>query len=171
MYSSNCAYSTSQFLFFIAATECRTFLLYYLPAVLHGILPDKYLAHAVLLSKAIRILLGECISLRDVELAEQLLLCFWQLTEKYYGQPKLQSCQQCCDCQVVCNVNIIPNLPFFSGLRNCTMNVHLLSHLPHFVRLFGPLWTHSAFTFEDCIGHLLQKSHSTHSIGNQVCKL
>ena len=48
------------------------------------------------------------------------------------------------------------------------MNVHLLVHLPHFVRRFGPLWTHSAFAFEDSIGHLVKKSHGTHDIAHQV---
>ena len=45
------------------------------------------------------------------------------------------------------------------------MNVHLLSHLP---KLYGPLWMHSAFSFEDGIGHLVKKAHGTHDIANQV---
>ena len=67
-----------------AATECRTFLLYYLP-ILHGLLPDKYLAHALVLSKAIRILLSDHITPMDLEGAESLLLLFWRLTETFYG--------------------------------------------------------------------------------------
>ena len=55
-----------------------------------------------------------------------------------------------------------------SGVNNCTMNVHLLSHLPFYVKLYGPLWTHSAFVFEDGIGHLLKKAHGPHDIGTQV---
>ena len=69
---------------FSAATECRTFLLYYLP-ILHGILPDKYLPHALLLSKAVRTLLLDRITSVDLEVAEDLLLLFWRLTEQYYG--------------------------------------------------------------------------------------
>ena len=68
--------------FAFKATECRTFLLYYIP-ILHGILPDK--AHALLLSKAMRLLLADEISHTDIEIAENLLLLFWRLTEKYYG--------------------------------------------------------------------------------------
>ena len=34
--------------------------------MLHGILPDKYLAHVLLLSKAVRLLLGDCISFSDI---------------------------------------------------------------------------------------------------------
>ena len=56
----------------------------------------------------------------------------------------------------------------YAGLKHCRVNVHLLSHLPHYVKLFGPLWTHSAFGFEDCIGYLVKRSHGTHDIANQV---
>lgn len=55
-----------------AATECRTFLLYYLP-ILRGILPDKYLAHALLLSKAIRLLLSDNVSNSDIDVSEHVL--------------------------------------------------------------------------------------------------
>lgn len=71
--------------YFSVASECRTFLLYYLP-ILQGILPDKFLAHALLLSKAIRLLLSDCITPMDLEGAEHLLVLFWRLTEKYYGK-------------------------------------------------------------------------------------
>ena len=50
-----------------------------------------------------------------------------------------------------------------TGLKHCKINVHLLTHLRHYVKLFGPLWTHSAFAFEDAIGHLV-KSHMEHMI-------
>ena len=57
----------------------------------------------------------------------------------------------------------------FAGLKHCKMNVHLLSHLSHYAKLFGPLWTHSAFAFEDAIGSLVKKAHGTHDIEKQVC--
>ena len=69
----------------MTATECRTFLLYCIP-ILHGILPDKYVAHCFLLSKAIRLLLSDMISPEDIELADTLLRLFWRLTEHYYGK-------------------------------------------------------------------------------------
>lgn len=71
--------------YLFSAAECRTFLLYYVPAVLHGILPDKYLVYVLLLSKSIRILLGNYIAVDDVEVAHTLLSVFWRLTEEYYG--------------------------------------------------------------------------------------
>ena len=59
-------------------------------------------------------------------------------------------------------------LPFVLGLENCGINVHLLLHLPFFVRCYGPLWTHSAFPFEGQVGHFLRSSHATHGISKQV---
>lgn len=56
----------------------------------------------------------------------------------------------------------------YIGKAHCTINLHLLCHLTYYVRLFGPLWTHSAFPFEGFMGHLLQITHSTHGIAKQV---
>ena len=138
----------------LPATECRTFLLYYLP-VLSGILPDRYLAHALLLSKALRLLLGDQVSLADIDISENLLMLFWRLTEEYYGERMSYT-----------YANIF--LMFYPGLKHCKINIHLLSHLPHYVRLLGPLWTHSAFAFEDTIGYLVKRAHGTHDVANQV---
>lgn len=55
-----------------------------------------------------------------------------------------------------------------AGLHNCTMNVHLLRHLTHYVRLYGPLWTHSCFWFESMNGQLLRLKHGTHHTSLQV---
>ena len=68
----------------LTATECRTFLLYYIP-ILCGILPDKFLAHVLLLSKATQILLSDSLSHMDISFSEQLLQLFWSLTGTYYG--------------------------------------------------------------------------------------
>ena len=55
-----------------------------------------------------------------------------------------------------------------AGLHSCGINVHMLLHLPFFVRCYGPLWTHSAFPFEGQMGHFLRHSHATHGISKQV---
>jgi hypothetical protein len=73
-----------------------------------------------------RFLLADEISQADIEIADNLLGLYWRLTEDYYG------------------------------LKHCKVNVHLLGHLSHYVKLFGPLWTHSAFAFEDAIGGLVK---------------
>ena len=45
-------------------------------------------------------------------------------------------------------------LPELYGEQSCTANVHLLSHLTKFVRLWGPLWTHSSFRYENKNGNI-----------------
>ncbi len=50
-------------------------------------------------------------------------------------------------------------LPELYGVRSCTANSHALSHIPFYVRLWGPLWTHSAFGFESQNGHLKNMIH------------
>ena len=48
------------------------------------------------------------------------------------------------------------------------MNNHLLLHLKMYVQLYGPLWTHSAFPYEDNLGYLVRQAHGTKDIGHQV---
>ena len=55
-----------------------------------------------------------------------------------------------------------------AGVQNCTMNVHLVSHLTHYVKLYGPLWTHSCFAFESLNGYLMQLKHGTQHVVTQV---
>ena len=59
-------------------------------------------------------------------------------------------------------------LPSLYGENNCTHNVHLLSHLAKYVRLWGPLWTHSAFGFENKSGLLKREFHGTNKIVKQL---
>ena len=69
----------------IAASEWKSFMLYYIPTILYGILPMKYYIHVFLLIQSMRILLGEYIDNETLKLAEQLLAKFCRLTEQYYG--------------------------------------------------------------------------------------
>ena len=71
--------------FVYIASEWRSFLLYYIPTTLFGILPNKYYLHAILLTKALRILLADSISTDNVQLAQKLLMKFCRLYEDYYG--------------------------------------------------------------------------------------
>ena len=61
---------------------------FYLPVTLHGILTDKHI-HAMILVKAVRILLGNKVSEDDIRVAEKLLKKFCKLMEEYYGQLSL----------------------------------------------------------------------------------
>lgn len=49
-----------------------------------------------------------------------------------------------------------------------TFNIHLLSHLAKSVKLWGPLWTHSAFPFENANGKLLTLVKGTKGVANQI---
>ena len=59
-------------------------------------------------------------------------------------------------------------LPELYGMKSCTLNAHSLTHLAAYVRLWGPLWTHSAFGFESMNGHLTSMIHSKYRIADQV---
>lgn len=54
------------------------------------------------------------------------------------------------------------------GSTHCGINVHLLLHVPFYVKCFGPLWTHSAFGFEGQMHNFLKCSHATHGVEKQV---
>lgn len=47
-------------------------------------------------------------------------------------------------------------------------NVHLITHLTKYVKLFGPLWTHSAFGSENKNGRLKTLFHDKHQIHQQL---
>jgi len=123
---------------YFKASELRSFLLFYGPAVLYDIPPKPYYEHFLLLSEAVFILLLESTSEKQLEHAERLLFHFCILFEGYYG------------------------------LRYQTANIHLLVHLVDDVRLLGPLWTHSCFHFEDKNGFLLKTFHGTQNIQFQI---
>ena len=72
-------------LLFSLASEWKSFLLYYIPVSLYGILPMKYYIHVFLLIKAIRILLSESIQRKELKVADHLLSKFCKLMEQYYG--------------------------------------------------------------------------------------
>ncbi len=59
-------------------------------------------------------------------------------------------------------------IPELYGYSLCTINVHSLIHLPYYVKLWGPLWTHSAFSFESMNGSLTGMLHSTRKIAEQL---
>lgn len=100
------------------ASELCNWLLFYSLPILMGHLPPLYLHHCALLVCAIHILLQESLTTMQINAAESMLSDFVALLPELYGE------------------------------RSCTINTHLLTHLAKYVRLWGPLWTHSAFGFE-----------------------
>lgn len=100
------------------ASELSYWLLYYSLPLFMEFLPSLYWHHYALLVCAMHILLGDSISANQIDAAELMLMDFYKLLPELYGE------------------------------SSCTANGHLLSHLTKYVRLWGPLWTHSAFGYE-----------------------
>ena len=120
------------------ASELRSWLLFYSLPLILDFLPSLYCHHCALLVCALHILLLDCISANQINAAELMLRDFIALLPELYGE------------------------------KSCTANAHLLSHLPKYVRLWGPLWTHSAFGFESYNGHLKYLFHSRAEIVDQL---
>ena len=120
------------------ASEFRNFLLYYSLPLLIDVLSPLYFHHYGLLVCAMHILLQTQVSDTQIQAAQNMLDDFYILLPELYGN------------------------------HMCVLNMHLLSHMAHFVRLWGPLWTHSAFAFESMNGHITSMIHSRYEIANQL---
>lgn len=130
--------SISKHVKFWKASELRNWLLYYSLPLLLDFLPSLYWHHFALLVCAMHILLSESITHAQIEAAEQMLNTFHRFLPELYGE------------------------------SSCTANAHLLSHLTKYVKLWGPLWTHSAFGFENKNGKLKHLFHGKSDIVHQL---
>lgn len=130
--------SIKKHLKFWKASEFRNWLLYYSLPILLNYLPPLYWHHYALLVCAIHILLKDHITYASLDAAEQMLTDFHLLLPELYGED------------------------------SCTPNAHLLTHLTKYVRLWGPLWTHSAFGFENKNGQLKYLFHGKTDIVHQI---
>lgn len=121
------------------ANELMAYLLYYAPVCLSGILPQKYLKHFRVLSNCIHYLLRENISVEKLDEIESDLDQFVEDFELLYG-----------------------------GV-NCTLNIHLVKHIVHSVRNFGPLWVFSAFSNESFNSVLTNFVTGNTDVLHQIC--
>ena len=103
-----------------------------------GVLHYRYLSHFSLLASSIYLLLQDNITQGDLRAADDLLFEFVVTFELLYG------------------------------VSSMTSNVHQLLHMTRSVQKWGPLWSHSAFPFEDWNGKLLKLVHGTRSVSHQV---
>lgn len=120
------------------ASEYRNFLLYYSLPILSSVLPPLYFHHYSLLVCAMHILLQSKLARAQIKAAEIMLRDFYKMLPELYGQ------------------------------KSCTLNAHCLTHLAKYVRLWGPLWTHSLFGFESMNGHITSMIHSKKKIAEQL---
>ena len=125
----------------LKATEYQSWLLYYGLPCLKGILPELYLGHFSLLSEAVHLLLSDTMDTEILNRASMLLDLFYQQFQQLYGD------------------------------GSCGLNVHNLgAHLVDFVRMWGPIWAWSCFSFEDINSMVLKSAHGTGNVTKQICK-
>lgn len=120
------------------ASELHNWLLFYSLPVLLEHLPALYFHHYALLVCAMHLLLSDEVSLVQIEAAGQMINDFCSFLPELYDD------------------NI------------CTHNAHLLTHLTRYVKLWVPLWTHSAFGSENKNGHLKRLFHGRNQIHQQL---
>ena len=120
------------------ASELRNWLLFYSLPLLLPHLPPLFWHHYALLVVAMHILLQSQLTDAEIEAAEQMLCDFYHLFPELYGN------------------------------QRCTSNVHQLSHLTKYVRLWGPLWTHSSFGYENKNGTLKRFIHNRSDVVTQL---
>ena len=122
------------------AHEWVAWLLYFSLPILKKVLPAKYVEHWALLVKAIFILLKSSIMKSEVYKAEKMLL------------------------------NFVEQIPELYDVTQVSFNVHLLTHLSSSVLKWGPLWTHSAFIYENYNQQILNTIKKSQQVALQICK-
>ena len=130
--------SINKHLSYWKAHEFHSWLLFYSLPVLLDHLPSLYLHHFSLLVTAMHILLNAELSHAQLAAAEEMLNLFCSFLPELYGD------------------------------RFCTANAHALTHMAMYVRLWGPLWTQSAFGFESINGHLRKVIHGISHVIDQM---
>ena len=122
------------------AVEFRQFLLYTGPVVLNGALPKRQYHHFLLLSVAMRLLLGERPMAEEIDYAEKLLHMFVAEFRSLYGE------------------------------ENLVYNVHSLIHIPDDARKYGCLNNISAFIFENYLKDVKKMVRKQHQVVAQVVR-
>ncbi|XP_011686450.1 PREDICTED: uncharacterized protein LOC105449147 [Wasmannia auropunctata] len=121
------------------AQEYKLWLIYYSVPILLGVMNQEYFDHHLQLLSAVYLLSRDSISFDQIEVARNHLRSY------------------------------ISKFADFYGVRNMSMNVHQLLHLPDVVLDLGPLWVYSCFFLEDLNGKLSKLIHGSRHAGLQVC--
>nr|XP_054593618.1 uncharacterized protein LOC129160660 isoform X1 [Nothobranchius furzeri]XP_054593619.1 uncharacterized protein LOC129160660 isoform X1 [Nothobranchius furzeri]XP_054593620.1 uncharacterized protein LOC129160660 isoform X1 [Nothobranchius furzeri] len=111
---------------FWKASEWRAWLLLNSLPVLSGVLQSRYGKRLSLLVFAVFLLLKDNVTFEEINNADEMLL------------------------------ELVARFQLLYGEASMTFNVHLLTHPSKCVELWGPLWAHSAFVFENADGGLLK---------------
>ena len=113
-------------------------MLFHSIPVLSLFLPPDYVQHLSLLVSSMHILLSDNLKIDDLDKVHSMLSTFYQTAGDLYS------------------------------LSIYTANTHSLQHLVPFVRLWGPLWIYSMFSFENLNGYLGSMFHGTRKIIFQI---
>lgn len=122
------------------ASEWKHFLLYYFLTCLQNVMPLQYVKHWFLFICSMHIFLQEKISDVDFSTAKNALKMFVLKIEDLYG------------------------------LEYYKYNVHLLLHIPEFVKQFA-LWAISTFSYGHYNRVLRQMFRNSQAVPEQICKL
>lgn len=121
------------------ATEYRLFLLYTGIVVLKNVVADGVYYHFLLLHSAVFIMSSKTFIKSFMDVAEKNIDNFLSHAPKIYGQTILR------------------------------FNFHNLKHVVEDVKIFGTLWSFSAFVFENFLGCLKRLIRSPYRIHEQLC--
>ncbi|CAD6241206.1 GSCOCG00009214001-RA-CDS [Cotesia congregata] len=122
------------------ASELKNWFFYYALPVLEGIMQREYFENFSLFVAGISLLNSDSITNNDVIIACNFLHKFVREFEILYG------------------------------LKHCSINVHLLIHLPKCVQALGPLYATECFQYEDLNGQYLNVINGTRHIDSQVVR-
>ena len=59
-------------------------------------------------------------------------------------------------------------MPTLYSPSECTPNVHYLTHICHYVKLWGPLWGYSMFGYENMNGYIKKEFHGSRKVLDQL---
>ncbi|CAG5071513.1 Similar to ninaC: Neither inactivation nor afterpotential protein C (Drosophila melanogaster) [Cotesia congregata] len=121
------------------AHEWIIFLLAYSLPVFQKFMKKEYFEHWTLLVDGISILVKQSIAKSEIIYARQCLISFINGVETLYGK------------------------------KHVSYNVHQLAHLPESVENWGPLFTHSAFIYEDFYQTIQNYVKSANGVSIQIC--
>lgn len=121
------------------AHEWIIFLLAYSLPVFQKFMKKEYFEHWALLVDGISILVKESIAKSRIIYATQCFISFINGVETLYGK------------------------------KHVSYNVHQLAHLPESVENWGPLFTHSAFIYEDFYQNIQNYVKSANGVSIQIC--
>lgn len=122
------------------ASELKNWFFYYSLPVMNGIMQREYLDNFSMLIAGIALLNSDSITNADVNRASNFLHMFVREFEILYG------------------------------LKNCSINGHLIIHLSQSVLAFGPLRTNDCFRQEDLNGQYFNVIKGTRHIDSQIVR-